>query len=570
MQVSFNYCPTAFDLDLLVYTEMLCKDAVDLNALKEDVFHLAQSKICTTRNLGLSNLVNADYKIKYDSEIQLAEDEEMIDFGSEPYVEDYKIQTSEERCILPDIDILQRELEKMQAELGLKDLVSEEVDLDNLKNSEDNSQQTKFCSSVESVSDLAEDKVEEVEEKEEDENSSVSEVDLTAEAAESKSADNQVISSSETTDEIDEKTQEELLEEAKRNHGISNDDEVPDFSSLCSGFMSDNADILSDFDSADSDEESKQGTPLEEEQVVEQEVQEQGTADFEDEYLDNDILNSIEVVEEIEEDTDFDYPDEDEDDSDDFSSDEEGSEDILSDDEDDSDDFSSDEEDEEESYDFNSDEDDDSEDISSGYEDDEDDSEDISSGYEDDDEEDEASYDFSESDDDAEDDISSDESDDQPIEESIVYEDEYLDSDIYSNIKILKKVKKKKQGVSEASSSATARQTTKSKNSSSTLGVETKKSKDSSNVNDSSKSSGSLSKASKEAPKGAPSLEKVVAQPKKSEFGSRDEEPKDLRSFLRKHPHCEMSVIYKYFTKKEVQNALLTGKVVKKGTQLHI
>ena len=168
MQVSFNYCPTAFNLDLLVYTEMLCKDAVDLNALKEDVFHLAQSKICTTRNLGLSNLVNADYKIKYDNEIQLAEDEEMIDFGSEPYVEDYKIQTSEERCVIPDIDILQRELEKMQAELGLTDIVSEEVDLDNLENSEDNSQQTKFYSNAESDSNLAEDKVEEVEEKEED------------------------------------------------------------------------------------------------------------------------------------------------------------------------------------------------------------------------------------------------------------------------------------------------------------------------------------------------------------------------------------------------------------------
>lgn len=556
MQVSFNYCPTAFNLDLLVYTEMLCKDAVDLNALKEDVFHLAQSKICTTRNLGLSNLVNADYKIKYDNEIQLAEDEEMIDFGSEPYVEDYKIQTSEERCVLPDIDILQRELEKMQAELGLQDIVSEEVDLDNLENSRDNSQQTKFYSNVESDSNLAEDKVEEVEEKEEDENSSASEADLTTEDDESKSANNQVISSSEIEDKSDEKTQEELLEEAKREYGISDDDEIPDFSSLCSGFMLDNA---------DSENEVEQGTLLEEEQYAKQEAQEQGTNDFEDEYLDNDILNSIEVVESVEEDTDFDYPNEEEqgiqfeDDSDDFSSDEEGSEDI-----------SGDEEDEEDSYDFDSDEDDDSEDISSDYEDEEDDSKDSSSSYEDDDEEDEDVYDFSESDDDEDDDISSDESDDQPVEESVIYEDEYLDSDIYSNIKILKKVKKKKQGVSEVSSSASARQTTKSKKSSSTLGVETKKARDSRNVNDSSKSSGSLSKASKEVPKGAPSLERVVTQPEKSEFGSRDEEPKDLRSFLRKHPHCEMSVVYKYFTKKEVQNALLTGKVIKKGTQLHI
>lgn len=535
MQVSFNYCPTAFNLDLLVYTEMLCKDAVDLNALKEDVFHLAQSKICTTRNLGLSNLVNADYKIKYDNEIQLAEDEEMVDFGSEPYVEDYKIQTSEERCAIPDIDILQRELEKMQAELGLQDIVSEEVDLDNLENSGDNSQQTKFYSNVESDSNLAEGKVEEVEEKEEDENSSASEADLTTEADESKSANNQVISATETTDEVVEKTQDELLEEV----GMSHD------------------------------------TQKESEQELEQNVQVQGTDDFEDEYLDSDILKSIEVIEEnladeVGEEQGIQSEDYDED--------------ISSDDEEDEDISSNYDDDEEDDYDLSSDEEDDSEDISSGYEDDGDDSEDISDSEEDEeddededsydfnesDDEDEDSYDFSESDDDEDDDISSDESDDQPVEESVVYEDEYLDSDIYSNIKILKKVKKKKQGVSEVSSSSSARQTTKSKKSSSNLGVETKKARDSRNVNDSSKSSGSLSKASKEVPKGAPSLERVVAQPEKSEFGGRDEEPKDLRSFLRKHPHCEISVVYKYFTKKEVQNALFSGKVIKKGTQLHI
>lgn len=527
MQVSFNYCPTAFNLDLLVYTEMLCKDAVDLNALKEDVFHLAQSKICTTRNLGLSNLVNADYKIKYDNEIQLAEDEEMIDFGSEPYVEDYKIQTSEERCAIPDIDILQRELEKMQAELGLTDIVSEEVDLDNLENSGDNSQQTKFYSNVESDSNLAEDKVEEVEEKEEDENSSASDAGLTIEADESKSANNQAIFATETTDKVAEETQDDLLEEFGRSHDIHEEPE----------------------------------------QELEPSVQEQGTDDtddFEDEYLNSDILNSIEVIEESladeeDEDTSIGY-EEDEDISSNY------------------------DDDEEDDYDLSSDEEDDSEDISSGYEDDGDDSEDISDSEEDEeddededsydfnesDDEDEDSYDFDESDDNEDDDISSDESDDQTVEESVVYEDEYLDSDIYSSIKILKKVKKKKQGVSEVSSSSSARQTTKSKKSSSTLGVETKKARDSRNVNDSSKSSGSLSKASKEVPKGAPSLERVVAQPEKPEFGGRDEEPKDLRSFLRKHPHCEISVVYKYFTKKEVQNALFSGKVIKKGTQLHI
>ena len=602
MQVSFNYCPTAFDLDLLVYTEMLCKDAVDLNALKEDVFHLAQSKICTTRNLGLSNLVSADYKIKYDNEIQLAEDEEMIDFGSEPYVEDYRIQTSEERCFIEDIDILQRELEKMEAELGLKGLVSEEVDLDNLSNSEDSSQQTKFCSSAESDSDLAEDKVEEVEEKAEDENSGASEVDLTTEDDESNYANNPMISSSEIEDDTEIKTPEELLEEAKKEHGISDDDEIPDFSALCSDFMSDNADILSNFDNADSEDENEQGTPEQEQE----DGQEQGTNDFEDEYLDNDILDSIEVIEETEEDSEessFDFDtsyDEDEDtdfESSDLANSREDDEDDVdfgsdSDDEDsDFDDFSGfseeDFEDEEQGI-SSEDENDDDEDISFGSEESdesEDDSEDEDSfdfgsdegdsgednedDYDFSESDDEDDYDFSEPDDNDDDDIPSEGQDSEPTEESVVYEDEYLDSDIYANIKILKRVKKK-QGVSESASVTDKRQSSKSKKSSSTLGVGTKKAKDSVNVNDSSKSSGSLSKASKEALKSSPSSEKVVEQPKKSEFGSRDEEPKDLRSFLRKHPHCEMSVIYKYFTKKEVQNALLTGKVVKKGTQLHI
>lgn len=46
--------------------------------------------------------------------------------------------------------------------------------------------------------------------------------------------------------------------------------------------------------------------------------------------------------------------------------------------------------------------------------------------------------------------------------------------------------------------------------------------------------------------------------------------PTDLREFLRKYPHSEIDFVLKYFTKKQVQTALMTGKVIKKGNKLHI
>ena len=77
-----------------------------------------------------------------------------------------------------------------------------------------------------------------------------------------------------------------------------------------------------------------------------------------------------------------------------------------------------------------------------------------------------------------------------------------------------------------------------------------------------------------------PKVDKVVEVPKlvlnkqvkavKEEFVDREQEPKDLREFLRKHPHCETSIVLKYFSRKEVQKALLTNKIIKKGSKLHI
>lgn len=59
---------------------------------------------------------------------------------------------------------------------------------------------------------------------------------------------------------------------------------------------------------------------------------------------------------------------------------------------------------------------------------------------------------------------------------------------------------------------------------------------------------------------------KVDVEPKINREG----EPKDLREFLRKHPHSEVSFVLKYFSKKELQKAIMSGRVIKKGSKLHI
>ena len=47
-------------------------------------------------------------------------------------------------------------------------------------------------------------------------------------------------------------------------------------------------------------------------------------------------------------------------------------------------------------------------------------------------------------------------------------------------------------------------------------------------------------------------------------------EPTDLRAFLRKHPRSEMDFVLKYFTRKQVNDALRVGKIIKKGNILRI
>lgn len=54
------------------------------------------------------------------------------------------------------------------------------------------------------------------------------------------------------------------------------------------------------------------------------------------------------------------------------------------------------------------------------------------------------------------------------------------------------------------------------------------------------------------------------------ESTGRGSEPTDLRQFLRKHPRCEYDFALKYFTKKQINDAIKMGKIVKKGNILKI
>ena len=64
------------------------------------------------------------------------------------------------------------------------------------------------------------------------------------------------------------------------------------------------------------------------------------------------------------------------------------------------------------------------------------------------------------------------------------------------------------------------------------------------------------------------SSSKVVVD--KKEKVDRGSEPKDLREFVRKYPRCEVSFALQYFSRKEIEKYLMMGKVIKKGTKLHI
>lgn len=61
-----------------------------------------------------------------------------------------------------------------------------------------------------------------------------------------------------------------------------------------------------------------------------------------------------------------------------------------------------------------------------------------------------------------------------------------------------------------------------------------------------------------------------IPVPVEEEKIDRSAEPTDIRQFLRKHPRCEYSFALKYFTKKQLSDALKIGKIIKKGNILKL
>lgn len=63
-----------------------------------------------------------------------------------------------------------------------------------------------------------------------------------------------------------------------------------------------------------------------------------------------------------------------------------------------------------------------------------------------------------------------------------------------------------------------------------------------------------------------------IAEPvqKADSQGVTDEEKHDLRLFLRHHPRCEYSLVSQYFSKKEIQDNITRGKIIKRGKTLRL
>lgn len=59
-----------------------------------------------------------------------------------------------------------------------------------------------------------------------------------------------------------------------------------------------------------------------------------------------------------------------------------------------------------------------------------------------------------------------------------------------------------------------------------------------------------------------------VARPSPEQEFDRSSEPTDIRAFVRKHPRCEVQFALKFFTKKQIDDAVRLGRIIKKGDTL--
>ena len=272
------------------------------------------------------------------------------------------------------------------------------------------------------------------------------------------------------------------------------------------------------------------------------------------------VFNTNEKVEETSEEVNNDVDDEvsedieDEEDSEDvdFSSDEDDIEDYSS-EEDDSDDYSSEDSDvEDDSYeDYSSEEDsDDIEDYSSedfNEEDSEDDyssedfnEEDSEDDYSSEDSDEEDSDDFSSEEDDSDDDFSDYSADDSSEDDSEDIVEVQPVVQVQENIEVKQNVPKVSLGQPKVDLNSTEDDDTMF-----------------------------TQEVHKEIKVPAPPIKKPVVQESEVTI-EREEEPTDIRQFVRKHPRCDIAFARQYFTKKQIEDAIKIGKIVKKGNILKL
>ena len=299
-------------------------------------------------------------------------------------------------------------------------------------------------------------------------------------------------------------------------------------------------DELEDYDSSESDSENDSESDLEEEPEVISEEDDSEDFDYayeDDEASDYDDYDSEEDEETTEDIVDEDYGD--------YDSEDEASEEELD------DDYSSDEDDsDEEDYSSDSEDESDDEDYDSGYEE-ESDEEDYSSDSEDDlDEEDYDDYDsdFEETSDDDYEDYDSD-SDDENYSKPA---EEIEDTGSSESEEKIKKVK----GVAEESIDLD------SDNFDVSSFIDS--------VQDEQVTKQFEPIVNKVVKTPITPLEARVNNPPQSEIIDRSAEPTEIRAFLRKHPRCEYDFALKYFTKKQINDAIKIGKIIKKGNILKI
>ena len=223
----------------------------------------------------------------------------------------------------------------------------------------------------------------------------------------------------------------------------------------------------------------------------------------------------------------------------DFSSDEDDIEDYSS-EEDDSDDYSSeDSSDEDDSYDdYSSEEDsDDIEDYSSEDSDEEDSDDDFSSeDFDDEDSED----DYSSEEDDSDDDFSDYSADDSSEDDNEDIVEVQPVVQVQENIEVKQNVPKVSLGQPKVDLNST---------------------EDDDNM--------FTQEVHEEIKVPAPPIKKPVIQESEVTI-EREEEPTDIRQFVRKHPRCDIAFARQYFTKKQIEDAIKIGKIVKKGNILKL